>query len=79
VREVRKQTIQHESLVDALVALAKRLSVYESQYHISSEDFFDKYCKGELEDSIDFIEWSNDYQHYMAIRIEIERHLKYVA
>lgn len=76
---MRKQTIQHESLVDALVALAKRLNVYESRYHLTSEDFFDKYCKGELEDSIDFIEWSNDYQHYLAIRIEIERHLENVA
>ena len=32
-----------------------------------------------MEDSMDFIEWANDYQHYMAIRFEIERHLLQVT
>lgn len=72
---MRKQRSEYDSPVDALVAVAKRLSVYEDRYQISSEDFFDKFCKGQMEDSMDFIEWANDYQHYMAIRLEIERHL----
>ncbi|MBW1940441.1 MAG: hypothetical protein JRI28_03545 [Deltaproteobacteria bacterium] len=76
---MRKQRSQYDSPVDALVAVAKRLSVYESRHHMTSEDFFDKYCKGQLDDSVDFVEWSNDYQHYMAIKIEIERHLQDVA
>ncbi|MDD2390298.1 MAG: hypothetical protein PHP23_11270 [Desulfobacterales bacterium] len=76
---MRKQRSQYDSPVDALVAVAKRLSVYESRHNMASEDFFDKYCKGQVDDSVDFVEWSNDYQHYMAIKIEIERHLQDVA
>ncbi len=37
---MRKQTIQYTSSLDALVAVAKRLSVYENQQKIDSEDFF---------------------------------------
>ena len=76
---MRKQKSEYDSPVDAIVAIAKRLSVYEDRHQMTSEDFFDKYGKGQLEDSIDFVEWSNEYQHYMAIRLEIEKHLQHVA
>ena len=46
---------------------------------MSSEDFFNQYEKGLMEDSVDFVEWSNDYRHYLAIRTEIEKHLRHVA
>ncbi|MBW1717313.1 MAG: hypothetical protein JRJ77_16075 [Deltaproteobacteria bacterium] len=76
---MRKKRTEYDSLVDALVAIAKRLSIYETRYQMASEEFFDKFTKGEAVDSEDFIEWSNDYQHYMAIRREIEGHLRHVA
>jgi tRNA A37 threonylcarbamoyladenosine biosynthesis protein TsaE len=76
---MRKQRSEYDSPVDALVAVSKRLSVYEDRYRMESEAFFDKYCKGQLDDSVDFVEWSNDYQHYMAIRLEIEKQLQHVA
>jgi len=76
---MRKQRIEYDSPVDALVAIAKRLSAYEGRYQMASEEFSDEFSKGQLEDSVDFVEWSNDYQHYMAIRHEIEGHLQHVA
>lgn len=76
---MRKQRIEYDSPVDALVAIAKRLSVYEDRYKMGSEDFFDKFSKGQAEDSEDFVEWANDYQHYIAIRREIEGRLHHVA
>lgn len=76
---MRKQRSEYDSPVDALVAVTKRLSVYEDRYRTLSEEFFDKFCKGQMEDSVDFTEWANDYRHYMAIRLEIERHLQHVT
>lgn len=76
---MRKQRIEYDSLVDALVAVTKRLSAYEDRYRMSSEEFFDKFYKGQMEDSMDFVEWANNYQHYMAVKLEIERHLRRVA
>ena len=76
---MRKERIEYDSPVDALVSVAKRLSVYEGRYQMASEEFFDKFNKGQSEDFEDFIEWANDYQHYLAFRREIEAHLQHVA
>jgi hypothetical protein len=76
---MRKQRSEYDSPVDALVALAKRLSVNEERYRMASEEFFNKYSKGLLEDSVEFVEWANDYQHYLAIRYELERQLQNAA
>jgi hypothetical protein len=64
---MRKQTIQYTSPLDALVAISKRLSLYENQYHMDSEEFFHQYSQGRLEDSSTLIEWANDYQHYREL------------
>ena len=76
---MQKRVTQHNTSLDALVAITKRLSSYENRFKISSEDFFDRYTKGKMEDDIDFVEWSNDYQHYLDLRFNIEKKLKNVA
>lgn len=76
---MQKQTNKYDSPLDALIAVTKRLSIFEGKYGMPTEDFFDKFSKGQLDDSIDFIEWSNDYQHYLAIRFEIEKQIQNAA
>jgi hypothetical protein len=76
---VQKQTITYDSPLDALVSVTKRLSVLEERYRMTSEDFFHRYSAGEMEDSVDFLEWSNAYEHYMAIRERIEKRLRHAA
>ncbi len=74
-----KQRIEYDSPIEALVALAKRLNVFELRHKINSEDFFDQYAKGKLDDSIDFVEWSNDYRHFVDLKTELEASLRRVA
>ncbi|MFQ5632805.1 MAG: antitoxin TumA [bacterium] len=76
---MKKQIITYDSPVDALIALSKRLNNYESQYRMSSEIFFDKFNKGDLDDRIDFIEWANDYEIFHEIKMKIENALEHVA
>jgi hypothetical protein len=76
---MQKQISKYDSPLDALIAVTKRLSIFEGRYRMATEDFFDKFSKGQMEDSIDFIEWSNDYQHYLAIRFEIEKQIQNAA
>ncbi len=47
---MRKQTIQYTSSLDALIAVAKRLSVYENQHKMDSEDFYNHYNQGIFSD-----------------------------
>jgi hypothetical protein len=76
---MRKQMIQYNSPVDALIAVSKRLSRYETLYSIDSEEFFNNYTNGKMTDETDFVEWANDYQHYLAIRHALEQRLCNVA
>lgn len=74
-----KQIIEYRSPLDALVALAKQLSIYELQYQMESEEFFTKYRQGETSDDEVFVEWANNYQHYLALHQDLENKLKNVA
>ncbi len=76
---MRKQRIVFTSPLDALVAVSKRLSLYENQQRMDSESFIDRYRKGQLTDDATFVEWSNDYQHYVALRQQLERVLRAAA
>ena len=76
---MRKQIIEYTSPLDALIAIAKQLNIYEIKYQMDSEEFFTKYTQGETSDDEDFIEWSGNYQHYLAIHHDLESRLKNVA
>ncbi|MGB5158939.1 MAG: hypothetical protein WBN77_16050 [Desulfobacterales bacterium] len=69
---MRKLGIEYDSRIDDLVAISKRLSSYEGRYKMQSEEFFDRFAKGLTEDSEEFIEWANDYQHFIALREDVE-------
>ena len=70
---MRKKTIQYTSPLDALVAVQKRLSLYEHRHQRSSAKFFKQYNQGILSDEALFIEWANDYRHYLALHQEIKQ------
>jgi hypothetical protein len=76
---MRKQTIQYTSPLDALVAVAKRLSLYENHQKMDSEEFFNQYNRGLLSDDRLFIEWANDYRHYLALHQELAQKLNNAA
>ncbi len=76
---VKKQTIRYDSPLDALVAVAKQLSLYENRHKISSEDFYHRFSEGRMGDATDFIEWSNAYLHFIALRNAIERQMNHAA
>lgn len=76
---MKKQTIRYSSPLDALVAVAKRLSHYESNQQMDSEDFYDRYTRGSLPDDAVFVDWANDYRHYIELRRELEQRLRNAA
>ena len=76
---MRKQTIEYSSPLDALIELTKRLSVLEQQHHMDSEEFFYQYSQGRLSDEIAFVEWANDYRHYLSLHHALDAKLKHVA
>jgi len=76
---MRKIKIEHDSRIDALIAVSKRLSIYEGRNKMESEEFFDRFSKGQTGDSEEFVEWANDYQHYLALRQEVDTRLRHAG
>jgi len=76
---MQKIRIEYDSSLDALIAISKRLSWSEKQFKMASEEFYNKFSKGVMDDSIEFTEWANDYRHYLAIYQKLEKQLRHVA
>jgi hypothetical protein len=72
---MQKLTISYKSEIDAIIAISKKLCRFEERYKRSSEDFFHNYASGRLTDSEDFVEWTNTYQHFIAIREILEKRI----
>ena len=53
--------LEQERARRELAELQSRLQAFESQYNMSSEDFYQRYEQGQLDDSADFMEWSSFY------------------
>jgi hypothetical protein len=75
----QKQRITYDSPLDALVAVAKQLSLYEDRHRISSEDFYHRFSSGQMEDTAEFVEWSNAYQHFLSLRSILEKQVCHAA
>ena len=43
------------------------LAAFESQYDMTSVEFFDKFQQGTLGDAIDFLDWSATWQMYTDV------------
>ena len=76
---MKKQVVQFDSPLDALLIVAKRLSRYETETGMESEEFFARYSKGEIGDEARFIDWANDYRHYLSLRSELDKKLHAAA
>jgi len=75
----QKQRMTYDSQLDALVAVAKQLSLYEDRHSISSEDFYHRFSSGQMEDTAEFVEWSNAYQHFLSLRSILEKQVCHAA
>ncbi len=71
--------MENRSPLDALIAVTKRLNFFENQHKMDSEEFFDKYTRGQMPDGSVFVEWANDYRHYLQLHQELEKKLQNVA
>jgi len=59
ISEYEKQTTIKE-----IDMLKNKLSRFESVYQMSSQDFFERFEKGDLGDKEDYFEWAAIYQMY---------------
>lgn len=54
--------IQQQQALEEQQELESRLAAYETQYQMSSGEFYRRFRLGELGDTMDFVEWSVFYE-----------------
>jgi hypothetical protein len=64
---MQKQRIEYQTPLDAIIAITKRLSLYENQQKMTSTEFFDRYNRGELSDDLEMVEWAADYRQFLGL------------
>ena len=64
--------------LDALLALARSLTLFEPRYGKSTEQFYAQYQAGSLGDGRDMVEWAGDFQHYQELKAQLEIRLETV-
>jgi hypothetical protein len=47
--------------------IAARLKTYEQRYGMTTEEFDEKFTKGEVEETREFVEWHLEYRFYLDI------------
>ncbi len=53
------------------IDLRKRLQGFEALYHLSSADFYVRFCAGEMGDAMDMVEWSIFYDMWQAVQARL--------
>jgi hypothetical protein len=76
---MQKQRIEYLTPLDALIAITKRLSLYENRQQMTSAEFFDRYNRGELPDDLEMVEWAADYRQFLGLRQDLEQRLQNAA
>ena len=55
-------------LISQKARLEQQLSGFERRYSLNSEEFYEKFERGELGDAMDFVEWSATYEMAANLR-----------
>ena len=50
----------------------RRLQGFESQYNMSSEEFYQRLTQDQVEETLDTIEWAGEYQTWLRLRRQYE-------
>jgi hypothetical protein len=58
-------------LISQEARLEQQLADFERRYSLSSEEFYEKFERGELGDAMDFVEWSATYEMATKLRRQL--------
>ena len=74
IEQALKKIIAHEITIaqQQTAEIETDLKQYETQYLMSSAEFYPKFKAGELGDDIDFVEWSSFYQMWSSVRERLQ-------
>lgn len=72
LKEMLYQKFTETSPLDDFIEVIRDLTMLELKYKLSSQDFFNRFQNGEMDDDIEFIRWANKYEIYQEIKSDME-------
>ncbi len=78
-RRLLEEASQGETVTDGLRRLVADMVRYEIQYGMSTEEFYDRFMRGEMGDAMDFICWAGTYEIFCRIRDRVEKTFELAA
>ncbi|AEA46525.1 hypothetical protein [Archaeoglobus veneficus] len=75
------KTIQRriEEINRTLQELSKNIEYFEKKYGMKTDEFYDRFVKGELGDEMDFFEWKSSKDLYDELKKEKELLLRAIV
>jgi hypothetical protein len=70
VKVVQRRTQQVPVRKVTLKELRARLNPYEKKFGLKSADFYDRFRRGEIDDTKETVDWYLDYQFYLPAKGE---------
>jgi len=74
-----REAMTESNPLDDLLELAKELRDYEQKYKMTSEEFSERFKRGELGDALDFIGWAGAYDLFLKRKARLETALMQAA
>ena len=68
-----RRALEKASPLEDFVHVTKELGRWETQYKMSSDEFYAKFQRGEMGDRMDFMRWAGDYEVYNKKKEKMER------
>jgi hypothetical protein len=71
-RQELRKALERASPLDDFIHVVKEISRWETQYKMSSDEFYAKFQKGEMGDRMDFMKWATDYEIFQKKKMKID-------
>ncbi|XWK86392.1 MAG: hypothetical protein U7127_19505 [Phormidium sp.] len=65
-------TYEIENAQKEAAELNAELQAFEAQYKMSSQDFYQRFRRGEMGDDVNFVEWSAFYRMWLSVQERLE-------
>ncbi len=70
LQAILKESLENAAPIEDFVRVVRELTQYEMRHKMDSQTFHERFERGEMGDSIEFMRWANKYEIYQEMRRE---------
>ncbi|MFP4395210.1 MAG: hypothetical protein ACLFTI_08105 [Anaerolineales bacterium] len=79
LQAILKESLENAAPLEDFIHVIRELTRYEMDYNMNSQTFYERFERGEMGDSIEFMRWANKYEIYQEMRADMQTLLDLVS